>query len=132
MRLFTYGTLRKGRSNHREFSGMLNFVETAVTREDQFIMYGTSYPYVLHKRQVAYEIRESMIPSQITGDVFEITDENAFAQIAYMEIQAGYTLISVHLEGTAEALMWVSRDWDVVVSPKSVVPSGDWNQKLMW
>ena len=107
-----YGTLRQGMENHAVFAETLAYLRTVVL--NGYRMHSLiEYPYVVHSD----DPRDTLV-----ADLFRITSAETEQMIHTMEIDAGYILSSVEIDGNK---------FGIYIFPSSepgddYVPGGDW------
>jgi len=107
-----YGTLRQGMENNRAFAKTLNYLSTITLKG--YRMYSLpEYPYVIYTG----DERDLII-----AELFKITAVATEEMIYEMEIDAGYILSSVVIEGNKFGL-YIFQANDPTHRP---VPNGDW------
>ncbi|MEJ1237780.1 gamma-glutamylcyclotransferase [Chryseolinea sp. T2] len=107
-----YGTLRMGMENHQVFAKTLVYLKT--TTLQGYRMYSLAeYPYV---------IRTGVESDSIVVDLFQITSGNTEEMIYEMEIDAGYVLSTVTIEGIKFGIYL----FETTMTDDEVVEGGDW------
>lgn len=107
-----YGTLRKGMENHEPFAGALSYLRTVVL--SGYRMYALpEYPYV------TYSGRDE---DTIVAELFTISHSQTEQIIYEMEIEVGYILSTVEIEGDKFGLyIFPAND-----PSDERIPDGDW------
>lgn len=107
-----YGTLRKGMENHGPFAGQLVYLRTVVL--SGYRMYALrEYPYVTHSGRKE---------DTIIAELFTITHPETEQMIYEMEIEVGYILSAVEIDGHKFGLyIFPAND-----PSDDRIPDGDW------
>jgi gamma-glutamylcyclotransferase (GGCT)/AIG2-like uncharacterized protein YtfP len=97
MKLFVYGTLKKGHYNHKRFHmDTQTMIEPEDTVRDlSLVMTNEYYPTAILD-----------LNSHITGEVWYISDERMLAKLRAMERSAGYSEVTVMTEKGHEAILF--------------------------
>jgi gamma-glutamylcyclotransferase (GGCT)/AIG2-like uncharacterized protein YtfP len=104
MRLFVYGSLKKGFFNHNRFGfgDAAKFLGSAVARDVSLVRLGNlPYPHAFKSEG-----------GEVVGEVYELEDTRIADALDQMERGAGYEplLVQIDEEGE-EAMMYVADDW---------------------
>jgi len=107
-----YGTLRRGMENHQAFATSLHYLDSSILKG--YRMYSlVDYPYVVFTGN-AYD--------SISIELFQITSAHTEQMIYQMEMEAGYILSTVVVNGNKFGLYI----FPGVDPAHASVPQGDW------
>jgi gamma-glutamylcyclotransferase (GGCT)/AIG2-like uncharacterized protein YtfP len=107
-----YGTLRQRMENHGSFAKTLNYLDTVTLHG--YRMYSlVEYPYVIYTGD-DHDL--------IVAELFKVTALKTEEMIFEMEVDAGYILSSVIIDGNKFGL-YIFQENDPTHAP---VPDGDW------
>ena len=107
-----YGTLRMGMENHQVFAKTLVYLKTTMLKG--YRMYSLSeYPYV---------IRTGAESDFIIVDLFQITSDKTEEMIYEMEVDAGYVLSAVTIDGIKFGIYL----FETTMSDDEYLEGGDW------
>lgn len=107
-----YGTLRLGMENHRAFAKTLDYLTTVTLRG--YRMYSLlEYPYAIYTGD-EHDL--------IVAELFKVTALATEEMIHEMEVDAGYILSSVIIDGSKFGL-YIFQANDPTHEP---IPDGDW------
>jgi gamma-glutamylcyclotransferase (GGCT)/AIG2-like uncharacterized protein YtfP len=107
-----YGTLRMGMENHQVFAKTLVYIRTM-----------TLYGYRMYSlKEYPYVIRTDVPGEHIIVDLFHITSEKTEEMIYEMEVDAGYVLSAVMIEGIKFGIYVFDKN----MTGDEYVEGGDW------
>ena len=137
MRVFVYGTLRKGQYNHHYISDTLvKFLGVYKTREKFYMIRNTglSFPYLVSPSLL--HLKEE--PTYITGEVYEITKEGLERIDTLEGVPDHYIRDGIFAEnetGFAQCFMYILNDTKYISVIQEdggqnfeQITSGDWTQ----
>ncbi len=107
-----YGTLRKGLDNYRHCASELKYLRTIVIAG--FKMHSLiDYPYAVRTADPLHTIK---------ADLFEIIDPETEEMIYEMELEAGYILSNIEVDGTKFGIYLFNQSHP----NHAVIGHGDW------
>ncbi len=138
MRVFVYGTLRKGEYNHHYISeNLVKSLGVFKTRDTFYLIRnkGLSFPYLISPSLI--DLKEE--PCHITGEVYEIT-QKGLNQLDHLEgVPDHYirdVLFAENEDGFAQCFVYVLCDKDYIRVIKEdkgdhfeILRSGDWSKE---
>lgn len=106
-----YGSLRRGMGNYKFYESDLKYIETR--RITGYKLYALKdYPYA---------VRSSVESDSLVIEIFQIEDSRVVQAIHQMELEAGYVLELIEVDGA-----WVGIYLFEQAGDDSSVESGDW------